>query len=232
MAQTLLECFGGRLSAKLGIDLHSQRSDEVAKWFLASILLGARISEKIALKTYKEFERANLTSPRAIASASWDKLVEVLDAGGYVRYDFKTADKLLEVMNNILLLYGGNLNRLHDSASSPNDLEQRVKDLGKGIGDVTVSIFLRELRGIWQKANPRLSSLAVTAALNLGLIANSDPIKALSELESAWRKRKVGGWDFADFEAALLALAKNYCKKRKCATCPVRESCTARRAEA
>jgi hypothetical protein len=35
----------------------------------------------------------------------WDGLVSTLDAGGYVRYDFKTATKLLEVMKNLIDQY-------------------------------------------------------------------------------------------------------------------------------
>ena len=41
----LMEKWGGRYSKELGIDLESGRSDEIFKWFLASILFGARISQ-------------------------------------------------------------------------------------------------------------------------------------------------------------------------------------------
>jgi hypothetical protein len=34
-----------------------------------------------------------------------------------------------------------------------------LKALGKGIGDVTANIFLRELRSIWSKAEPLLPAL-------------------------------------------------------------------------
>ena len=73
---------GGKLPPALKIDLHSRRSEEIFKWFLAAALFGARIS----------------------------------------------------------------------------------------IGDITVNIFLRKLRGIWQRANSELSKLALVAACNLGLL--------------------------------------------------------------
>jgi gamma-glutamyl:cysteine ligase YbdK (ATP-grasp superfamily) len=51
-----------------------------------------------------------------------------------VRYDFKTATKLLEAMRHLVDQYHGNLNTLHDDAKDARDLENRLKALGKGIG--------------------------------------------------------------------------------------------------
>lgn len=144
----IVDRFGKRFSTELGISLEGANSGEVFKWFVASILFGARISEKIAARTYHKFIENNLLTPKSIVKAGWDRLVEILDSGGYARYDFKTATKMLEVMNTLNTRYGGDLNRLHAEAADPRDLELRIKQLGKGIGDVTANIFLRELRGI------------------------------------------------------------------------------------
>ena len=82
-------------SEDLGIDLSTPSGR--FKWFIASILFGARISEQIAANTYRCFEAASIIdAPDKITAAGWDRLVETLDAGGYVRYDFSTATKLLE----------------------------------------------------------------------------------------------------------------------------------------
>jgi hypothetical protein len=35
-------------------------------------------------------------TPKQILKTGWDDLVKILDEGGYTRYDFKTADRLLE----------------------------------------------------------------------------------------------------------------------------------------
>ena len=91
--------------------------------------------------------------------------------GGYIRYDFKTATMLLEVMEALQERYGGDLNLLHSQAADARDLEARLEEF-KGIGPVTVNIFLRELRGIWPKAQPLPGDLAVLAARNLGLTAS------------------------------------------------------------
>ena len=117
---------GGTYAPALGINLASMESDEVFKWFLASVLFGARISEDIAMKTYREFEKAGVLSPEVIFETSWPRLVGILDRGGYVRYDFKTATKLLEVTGALKEKYEGDLNRLHFFAKDERDLEKRL----------------------------------------------------------------------------------------------------------
>ncbi len=214
---------GGKFSRELGIDLSRGKSEEIFKWFLASKLFGARIGANIAVKTYKEFERCGVLSPEKIIETGWDGLVKILDDGGYVRYDFSTATKLLEIMKDLKTRYNGDLSRLHRAAKDERDLENLLKDLGKGIGDVTVNIFLRELRLAWPKAKPELSELAELAARHLGLIKQDKaPLKTL---EHIWPQHKVPDKDFCDFEAALVRLGKDYCKKLKCNTCPMEDEC-------
>lgn len=221
LAGKLIDHFKGKFSKELGIDLSTPNPKQVFRWFLAAKLFGARISSNTAIKTYREFERRGAVSPGAILAAGWDGLVRILDDGGYARYDFSTATKLLEIMNDLEKLYGGDLNRLHDKAADEKDLEGRLKDLGKGIGAVTVNIFLRELRPVWKKARPGLSELVLLAAGDLGLIRpNEDPLKTL---EDYWKKNKTKGNDFCDFEAAILRLGKDYCKKGRSGECPFRD---------
>lgn len=217
----------GRLfSMELGINLQKGSSDEIFKWFVASLLFGARISETIAKNTYHEFEKDNLLTPEKILRKGWDGLVFTLDKGGYVRYDYKTADKFLEVTGNLKKEYNGDLNHLHEDSADSGDVEQRLKNLGKGIGNVTVNIFLRELRGIWDKANPAPEDLTIVAAKNLGLIGEANKISALEELEKIWDRSKVEGYTFPNFETALLRIGKDFCRKNKCSECPVKAFCT------
>ncbi len=210
----LIRRFGGSFSSMLGINLSKAEPKEVFKWFLASILFGARISETIAINTYRQFEKDDLLDADKIIEAGWDNLVKSLDAGGYVRYDFKTADKLLEVMKNLKTNYNGNLNLLHDQASDPRDLEEKIKNLGKGIGDVTANIFLRELRGIWKNADPLPQELVINAARELGYIPlrgenEKERMEILKDLHEVWIENKVKRRSFIDFEAALLRYGKN-----------------------
>jgi endonuclease III len=228
--QKLLETLGGRYSDALGIDLESGREDEIFKWFLASILFGAPITETSVVKTYKCFEKYGVLTPERILETGWDGLVRILDEGGYTRYDFKTADKLLEVMRNLMERYGGKLTNLYNKAGSPRELEEALKSLGKGVGEVTVNIFLRELRDLWDKAEPNPTSLVVLAAKNLGLVSEESGKLVLQQLEEFWVENAVEGKSFVDFETALLRLGKNYCRKAKCSLCPVRKECLKPRA--
>jgi endonuclease III len=223
--KAFVENFGQRYSEILGIDLSSGKDEEIFKWFLASVLFGAPITEKAVVKTYKCFEKYNVLTPRRILETGWDGLVKILDEGSYTRYDFKTADKLLEVMQNLTQRYGGSLTPLYNKASNEQDLEKRVKDLGKGIGDVTVSVFLRELRDVWEKANPNLTSLVILAAKKVGIAREKAAENVLKQSKDFWSKNKVAGKSFVNLETALLRLGKDFCTKEKCAACPIKDEC-------
>lgn len=222
----LVDKLGQPYHELLGIDLKSEKKDEIFKWFIASSLFGARISEAIAMKTYKQFEKDGLLSPERIIARGWSRLVESLDRGGYVRYDFSTADDFLALSDLLLRKYGGDLNRLHDQAKDSADLEERLKEF-RGVGDVTVNIFLRELRDIWGKADPVPQQHIIAAARNLGLRKFTHPKKALVELGQAWRANAVPRKTFVNFEVALLRLGRVYCRKSKCGECPVEKDCEA-----
>lgn len=223
--KTLVKNFGQRYSEILGIKLSEEKDEEIFKWFLASTLFGAPITENSVIKTYKCFQKYNVLTPKRILEIGWDGLVKILDEGCYTRYDFKTADKLLEVMRNLVKKYGGSLTLLYNEASDKRDLEKRLKDLGKGIGDVTVSIFLRELRDIWAKADPEPTSLVVLAAKKLGIIEKKRAENVLEQLKIFWSKNRVAGSSFINFETALLRLGKDFCRKGKCAACPLKDEC-------
>jgi hypothetical protein len=196
---------GGRYAADLGIDLAAPDAGERFKWLLAALLYGTRISESLATRSWKEFAARDLLTPERILQTGWDGLVAILDAGGYVRYDYKTATKLLDVCTALERDYSGSLDRLHDAAADARDLENRIKALAKGIGDTTAGIFLRELRGIWAKADPPLSPLARSAAISLGYLGQEmTPDRALARLKSMWAAEGGASNGFADFEAALV----------------------------
>ncbi|MEW6215059.1 MAG: hypothetical protein AB1478_07665 [Nitrospirota bacterium] len=224
--RSLVKKLSGRFSVALGINLSSGDSREIFKWFLASILFGTRISETIVINTYREFEKEGVLSSDNILNKGWDGLVEILDRGGYVRYDFKTATRLLDVNGTLMDRYRGDLNILHSLASDPKDLEERLKALGKGIGDVTVNIFLREMRGIWQKAKPLPSELVIMAARKAGIIPKDlkDKREILEFLMKKWADEGMKMKDFPDFEAALLRLGKDFCRKMACKRCPLKEA--------
>lgn len=73
---------------------------------------------------------------------------------GYVRYDFKTATKILKICETLIKEYGGSLKELYEKSKDNKDLEDKLLSF-YGIGPVTVNIFLRELRPYWEKADPK-----------------------------------------------------------------------------
>ncbi len=215
--QTLMDRQQGRFSGELGIDLASGRSRDIFRWFLASVLFGARISAGIVKKTFGVFDAGGVISPDAILTAGWDGLVEILDRGGYVRYDFKTATKLLDLCRSLTETYHGDLANLHAAAADLRDLEERLKALAGGIGEVTVNIFLREMRGIWEKADPLPSDLVVMAAKNRNIVPKNmrDRTKILRLLMEAWKASGRKKKDFPDFEAALVRAGIELRRKRQ-----------------
>jgi endonuclease III-like uncharacterized protein len=188
-------------SQELGLDL--EREEDRFKWFLASILFAKRIPAEIAKRTYREFEKEGIVTAEGIIEAGWDKLVEVLDRGSYVRYDFLTASNLLETITSLKERYGS-LEALYSQSKDSRDLEKRLLEF-KGVGPTTVNIFLRELKGIWEKSKPQFSPLAKEVASRLGLREEELELPAM--------------------ESALVRLKLEFCKRRKCSRCPVKEEC-------
>ena len=186
-------------SEELGLDL--SRTEDRFKWFMASVLFAKRISAGTAKETYLLFEQEKLTNPDAILDAGWDRLVKVLDSGGYTRYDYSTATNLLGIAKTLKEKYG-DLERLHAESSSAADLENRLREF-KGVGPVGVNIFLRELRGIWEKAEPKPSLIAVAMARKIGLDQK----------------------DVECYESQLVRLNLEYCKKHRSSECPLEDNC-------
>ena len=132
---------------ELGIDLSSKQEAEYFKWFLACLLFGKPIQQEVAKRTYFEFVNGGLTNPDAITQAGWDKLVEVLDKGHYVRFDYSTATKLLDVCRALKEKYG-TITNLLKQGQSIDELSSRLQEF-KGIGQKTAEIFLRDIRPVF-----------------------------------------------------------------------------------
>ena len=185
-------------SEELGISLKTAAEEELFKWFLASVLFGARISEAIARRTYRAFEKQSLAAPRAILRAGWDFLVNpIMREGGYVRYDEKTSREILRNCESLLSDYGGSLARLHDESENERDLEKRLLRF-YGVGPVTVNIFLRELRPYWKKSDPEPLPAVLKLAEKYGIDLESFPRKSLA---------------FARVEAGLVRLRRELREK-------------------
>lgn len=141
-------------SEELGIQLRKANDEELFKWFLASILLGAPIQESVAKRTYHSFEKFDLFTPKKILKAGWDYLVfTVMREGRYVRFDEKTSTQLLRNCKMLLEKYRGSLKRLILSSANTAEAESKLMEF-YGIGPVRTNIFLRELRPFMKNCDP------------------------------------------------------------------------------
>lgn len=188
------------------LELNLAKPEDRFKWFLASFLFAKRISADIAKEAFHSLEQEELTSPDAILEAGWDRIVEILDSSRYTRYDFSTATNLLATMTALKNKYG-DIERLHREAKNPTDLERRLLEF-RGIGPIGVNIFLRELRGIWEKAKTKPSAMATATAQKIGLSKE----------------------DVEQYESALVRLNLEYCKRKKYANCPLTDECVDKKA--
>ena len=190
-------------SEALGISLRD-RTDEVCfRWFLASVLYGGHISEKIAANTYQAFVRHGLTAPKDILASGWDFLVNpIMREGGYVRYDGRKSDQILNDCEHLQSEHGGSLKHLQALCGSTADLESRIAGF-YGVGPVTTNIFLRELRPYWRHADPDPLPVVSRQAALYGI-----------DLSSYARKTML----FARVEAGLIRASHTRPKRSKSKT--------------
>jgi hypothetical protein len=211
LADSLVRQFGGRYSSELGIDVDAG-DDEVERWFLASTLFGTRISARIAERTFHQLTRAGINRISDAGRSDWDTLVALLDAGGYARYDFRTARRLQALSEVVGDRYHGEIGEIGRRCTDPATLVARLDDL-PGWGPVTVGLFLRELRGTWPGALLPLDPRAADAARHLGLLTGRER----DSLACIERIAGQAGRDQRDVEAALVRFGLAH---RRAAGCP------------
>lgn len=194
LVERLVAGLGGRFSTEMGIDV-DQGDQEVGRWVLAATLFGTRISAKVAVRTYRCLSEAGMGTPAGVGGRTWEELVAVLDEGGYVRYDFRTATRL-QALAAVLEREGV---RSFDRGSLA-ETRAALDDL-PGWGPVTVSLFLRELRGVLPQVDPPLDGRAAEAGEHLRLLAGQGDL--LERLRAVATEADV---DVRDAEASLVRL--------------------------
>lgn len=192
---------GGRFSTEAGIDV--DRGDrEIERWFLAATLFGTRISTAIAIRTYRVLNECGVSTIDDAACCSWAELVELLDRGGYARYDERTARRLLDLAKAVRCRFPGGIAEIGRTITD-EDEAAAVLDALPGWGPSTVGAFLRELRGVWLAAALPIDERVVTAARHIGLVGPSE----LFLLDQLQHLAVRAGIDARDLEAGLLRLA-------------------------
>ena len=114
------------------------------KWFLASFLFGNRISQDVAAATWRVLVGTHgIDTPRKLRDCSHARLVRILGEGGYRRYDESTAARLSLLCRTLGDAHDGSMLAMSAASGSPEEVEQRLLAF-KGVGPVTLGIFMRE----------------------------------------------------------------------------------------
>lgn len=176
--RALLEEHGTLWSEQMGIKLQDKPSP-LFRWLCGSLLLSARISQRIAIKAANALAQEGWTTPRKLAASTWAQRTKTLNHSGYARYDERTSRMLGDTTAVLLGRYGGDLRRLRQEARHDPDQErQRLKEF-KGIGEVGVDIFFREAQLVWDELYPFADRRALQAAEHLDLARDAQALARL-----------------------------------------------------
>jgi hypothetical protein len=112
--------------------------------------------------------------------------VDALGAGGYRRYDERTATMLGDGARLLTERWGGDLRRLRAEADGDLDALRRLLQEVPGLGPAGADIFLREVQRVWPEVAPYLDGKALSGARRLGLPEDRDRLlKAAGDTEPA-----------------------------------------------
>jgi hypothetical protein len=218
LARSVVCVLGGRFSAELGIDVDAGDA-EVERWFLAATLFGTRISAAVAERAFAVLNEAGLIRIGQARHVPSEDLIQLLDAAGYARYDFRTTSRLQALSELIDERYDGQAAEIGRRHQAYPALRTALTML-PGWGPVTVQLFLRELRGVWPGAQPPLDPRAAFGARHLGLLSEEQGPAALRRIA---RLAAAAGLDIRDLESGLVRLALTH--RRTGSSCPGGDQC-------
>ena len=192
--KALLDRHGQTFAEELGIDVKKNTPSPLFRLLCAAVLMSARISTQLSTEAARSLARHGWRTAESLAESTWEQRVRALNEAGYTRYQERTATMFGDLTDRLLEEYDGDLRALRDAAErDPAEERKRLKAF-KGLGDVGVDIFFREVQVAWDELHPFADRRALDAAQRLGL--RKDP-KKLADL--------AGGPDrFARLVAALV----------------------------
>jgi hypothetical protein len=198
--EALLERHGDTYAAELGFNLGKNTPSLLFRWLCASILLSARIGGALAMHAAQALAEQGWTTAEKMAAATWEQRTRTLNEAGYARYDESTSRMLGDTAQMLLDRYSGDLRKLREAAERDPVHERALLKQCKGLGDVGVSIFFREVQLVWDELYPFADERALRIAERLGLERDA---KALA--------KRVSRQDFPGLVAALIrvGLAKD-----------------------
>lgn len=181
IVQTLVKHFGPTYSVEQGIDLEKNTPSLLFRWLCACILFSARIGQQQAISAAQALRKAGWTTAKKMSDSTWRQRTDVLNRAGYARYDESTSRMLGDTAQMLLDRYGGDLRKLRDAAQRDPRRQRKLLKEAKGMGDVGVDIFFREVQIAWDELYPFVDPRALKTAKQLGLPDNP---KRLAQLVS------------------------------------------------
>jgi endonuclease III len=155
--------------------------------------MSARIGSQIAAEAARNLAKRGWRTPQKLAESTWEQRVKALNEAGYTRYQERTATMLGDLTEHLLERYGGDLRKLRDDAQRDPKRERTLLKEFKGLGDVGVDIFFREVQVAWDELFPFVDRRALDAAGRLKLPKDAERLADL-----------VGHNDYPRLVAALV----------------------------
>jgi hypothetical protein len=191
VARAVLERYGRTFSEELGIPVSRNTPSPLFRLLCASLLFSARIRAEAAVRAARALADKGWTTAERMAAATWAERARTLNEAGYARYDIMTSRMLGATSELLLQRYDGDLRKLREAAQRRPKGERRMLEEFKGIGDVGVDIFFREVQVAWRELFPFVDARAREAARRLGL--DEDPFALLELVEERDFPRLVTG---------------------------------------
>jgi endonuclease III len=179
LARAVLDLHGQTYAEEIGLEVAKGTPSELFQLLVASLLFSARISADLAVRAAKALRAEGWTTTEKMAEATWKQRVKTLNESGYARYDERTSSMLGDTCEILLERYGGDLRKLREEADRDPGAERRLLKEFKGVGDVGVDIFFREVQVEWEEIAPFADRRATDAAKRLGLPADPEKLAAL-----------------------------------------------------
>ena len=192
IVRTLLQEYGQTFAEELHINVAQNTPAPLFQLLCATILFSARINSTIAKNSMNALRDRGWTTADKMLNSTWDERLEALTEGGYTRYRERTATMLGDTVEHLMSAYDGDLRKLRDQATDRADLRSHFKEF-KGIGDVGVDIFFREVQVAWEELYPFVDEKSQEAAHKLDLPTTADALAKLCDRD-----------EFAKLVAALV----------------------------
>lgn len=181
IVNALLERHGRTFTEEVGIDTGANTPAPLFQTLCLALLFSARIRASIAVDAMRALLDAGWTTADHMVRASWEARVKTLNEAGYARFDEKTSTMLEDASNLLIERYGGDLRRLRREADETPGEERRLLKEIRGVGDVGVDIFFRDVQTAWEELRPFADRKSLEGARRLGL---PEDAAALSKLVS------------------------------------------------